>query len=564
MYPDPGHQYARDVVDGRTTACKYTKLACMRYLTDLDTAGETGMEFRPETARAYIQFFTKAIKHTVGKYAGQPFEPLPWQHFILWNIYGWYREDGTRRFNYAYITVARKNGKTTLLAGMALVALLLDREPAAEVYFAATKRDQAYIGFAEAARMARMAPLAKYLKARKHDVLAPQLNGRLTYLSSDHNTLDGLNIHFAAVDEYHSHPTDGVSNVLRSGMQARVNPLHVTITTAGFNHGGPCYEYQRTCKDILDGIKEDPAQFAVIYELDEDDKYTDPETWIKANPSLGETVRPVLLENQLKQALNTGGSKEVEFRTKHLNQWVTSSKTWIPDKIHMANVADFDTTNRECWAGLDLAAVSDLTALVMVFPDGEDLHVRGHYWLPLDTVRAVLDRDPGHIYNQFTKLPNVTITDGNVTDYAGIRRYLSGVHVTADGVQVDETNAMVNHRINAVAFDRYNSTQIAIDLTNDGVPLVPYGQGFVSMSPPTKEMEILVRSGRLKHDGCPVLRWALQNVALRTDPAGNIKPAKDKSAGKIDPVTALVMAIGERMKHEPAPNMDDVFTIVRL
>jgi len=559
MLDSVGHTYALDVITGKIPAAKYVAKACQRYLTDLDTAEERGLEFRPKTAQAYITFFQRAIRHTVGEWDGQPFDPLPWQQFILWNLYGWFREDGTRRFNYAYITVARKNGKTTLMAGCALAALFFDQEKAAEVYFAATKKDQAKIGFDEAQRMVSISPqLRRHLRAGKHDIKAPKLSARCTYLSSERDTLDGLNIHFAGIDEYHAHPTDGVANVLRSGMQARRNPLHLTITTAGFNRESPCFEMQKTCKEILDGVKHDDAQFALIYELDEDDDWTDSSTWIKANPSLGVALRPQLLESQLQQAINLGGSREVEFKTKHLNKWVTASKTWIQDEIWSANERQEDLTGRICWGGLDLASVSDMTALVMVYPDGDGYHVRGHYFMPSDTIDNILDRDPSHIYRTFLDLPNFHITDGNVTDYAAIRRLVSGVMNRPDGQEVDATSLMHNYQVEKIAFDRYNSTQIAIDLVDDGVPLTPFGQGFVSMSSPTKQLEVLVRTGKVWHDGDPVLRWALGNVELKMDPAGNIKADKQKSGGKIDPIVAMVMGIGEHMKtpQETEQNFD--------
>jgi phage terminase large subunit-like protein len=559
MLDSVGHNYALDVVTGKIPAAKYVAKACQRYLTDLDTAEERGLEFKPKTAQAYITFFQRAIRHTVGEWDGKPFDPLPWQQFILWNLYGWFREDGTRRFNYAYITVARKNGKTTLMAGCALAALFFDQEKAAEVYFAATKKDQAKIGFDEAQRMVSISPpLRKHLRAGKHDIKAPTLSARCTYLSSERDTLDGLNIHFAGIDEYHAHPTDGVANVLRSGMQARRNPLHLTITTAGFNRESPCYEMQKTCKEILDGVKHDDAQFALIYELDEDDDWTDSSTWIKANPSLGVALRPQLLESQLQQAINLGGSREVEFKTKHLNKWVTASKTWIQDEIWSANERQEDLTGRICWGGLDLASVSDMTALVMVYPDGEGYHVRGHYFMPSDTIDNILDREPSHIYRTFLDLPNFYVTDGNVTDYAAIRRLVSGVMNRPDGQEVDGSSLMHNYQIEKIAFDRYNSTQIAIDLVDDGVPLTPFGQGFVSMSSPTKQLEVLVRTAKVWHDGDPVLRWALGNVELKMDPAGNIKADKQKSGGKIDPIVAMVMGIGEHMKtpQETEQNFD--------
>lgn len=551
---DEAHAYAKAVVAGKLIAGKYTRLACQRYLTDLDTAEERELVFKPKVALAYLGFFEKGVKHTIGSWDNQPFEPLPWQRFILWNLYGWHRADGSRRFNYAYISVARKNGKTTLMAGCALAALYFDNEQAAEVYFAATKRDQAKIGFDEAARMARKLPLRKKLKAEKHNVRCEALSSRLTYLSSDKDTLDGLNVHFAGIDEYHAHATDDVSNVLRSGMQARRNPLHLTITTAGFNQGSPCYKLEKSCKEILEGIKQDDSQFTIIYQLDEGDSWQDDSLWIKANPSLDVALSKTLLKAQLQQAINIGGSREVEFKTKHLNLWVTSSKTWIAADTWQSNkINPIDTSGLKVWAGLDLASVSDMTALVMAYPMEGGYYVRGAYFMPSDTIEQTLHRDPGHIYRNFKELPNFHITDGNVTDYAAIRRYITGVHLKEGKIEVDSSSLMHREKLVKLAFDRYNSTQIAIDLVDDGAPIVPFGQGFVSMSSPTKQIEILARQGKLWHSGDPVLAWCLSNVELRRDPAGNIKADKAKSSGKIDAVVAMAMAIGEHMKPGAQP-----------
>ena len=563
----PAHKYAEQVVAGKIVAGKYCRLACARYLDDLANAEANGWEFRRSTAEAYIEFFRRALVHTVGQYSGTPFEPLPWQQFILWNLYGWHNVDGSRRFRYAYISVGRKNGKTTLVAGCALAAAVFDEEQAGQIYFAATKRDQARIGFDEAARMAQQSrALRGVCQVGKHDIHVPRYDARVTYLSSDSRSLDGLNASFCAIDEYAFHKDDSVSNVLRSSMQARRNPLHLTITTAG-TFQGACFQLQKTVKQILDGVKHDPAQFGIIYELDEGDNWKTQKNWVKANPSLGATVTLDGLKKQFVQAKNIGGSYQTEFKIKHLNTWVQASKTWIPAETWAKNKdTALPLDGLPCFAGLDLASVSDLTALVLVFQKGDEYHARGFYWLPRDTWQNVVNSDPSHPYSTFINYEGFMLTEGNVTDYAAIRRVLSGVIYTPTGEQVTGTSLMDRYDVQKAAFDRYNSTQIAIDLTNDGVPMVPYGQGFVSMSAPTKQLEVLVQSGKMKHDGDPVLAWALQNVELRTDPAGNIKPDKGKAQGKgvrqnkIDPVVALVMALGECMKQE-APIDDDMLQV---
>lgn len=556
------HRYAEDVASGKIPACEMVQLACCRYLDDLK---RPELIFREDVARIYLEFFEKHLRHTIGQHAGQSFILLQWQSFILWNLYGWHMPDGSRRFNYAYISMARKQGKTTLMAGMALAALLLDQEQAAEIYSAATKRDQARILFDEARRMVLQSPLLrKHINAEKHSIQAPGSHGRFTYLSSDSRTLDGTNVHLCLIDEYHSHPTDEVANVLRSGMQARRNPMHITITTAGLNREVPCYKLQNTCREILKGMKRDDSFFCIIYEVDEahQEDWTNPEYWHQANPSLNATIQLDALKKQCTQAQNMGASYETEFKTKHLNIWTDAAKTWIPDAQWKACEKSASLPS-ECWAGLDLAAVSDLTALMLIFPDGDGFHVRGHYWIPEQTIRGVLSSNPAHFYRDMERMPNVHVTDGNVTDFQSIRRFITGTHITHLGQQDETGSLMHRHDLRAIAFDRHNSTQIAIDLIDDGAPLVPYGQGFVSMSPGAKQLEMLIRSGKIWHDGDPVMRWALSNVELRTDPAGNIKPDKSKSAGKIDPVVALCMALGEYLRADPgiSDEMLQVFSL---
>jgi phage terminase large subunit-like protein len=547
----PAHRYAVDVTLGKVTAPAYVIKACDRYLRDLDESDDTGMEFRPKTAAAYCQFFPTALKHYKSGFAGQPFELLPWQQFAIWNLFGWFNPDGTRRFHYALILISRKNGKTTLAAGIGLCMMVFDREPSPEVYFAATKRDQSRIAFRDAANMGSASAIVKqYLKVGATEIRPRKGGGQLTYLGANHDSLDGLNTHLAVIDEYHAHPNDHVFNVLKSSQGQRPNALHLTITTEGFNLNGPLTELKTYCRKVLDGTITDDAQFALLYELDEGDDWKNEATWIKANPSLHDAMNLDEMRREFTQAVNQGGSKEVEFKTKRLNLQVYAAKTWIPDEIWVKgerDLAEFDTRGK-CWAGLDLASISDMTALVQAWPVNGGYFVRGHYFMPSDTVREVLMSNPAHPYRHLSTMPNAHITDGNVTDYASIRRVVTGVQ-TVDGRRQERENCLMSeHHLQKIAFDRFNSTQIAIDLTDDGAPLVPFGQGFVSMSAPTKQLELLARKGKIWHDGDPIMRWALSNVAIRTDPAGNIKPDKQKSGGKIDPVVALVMAIGEHMK----------------
>ena len=560
-------QYAHDVIDGKIKSGKWIRLACQRHFDDLESAKDRGLIFKDDVAQRHIQFFELFIKHTIGDFAGKAFIPLAWQKFLLWQLFGWHRIDGSRRFNYLFLCVARKNGKSTLLAALALQFLIFENEAAAGVYFCATKRDQAKIAFDEAVRMVKASPeLRSRAKTFVNRIAVDSTSSNAFVLSSDRDSLDGLNISFAGVDEYHAHKSDAVYNVLKSGMGSRRNPLHCTITTAGLDKSVPCFKLEQTCKEILQGVKTDDALLPLIFSLDDDDDWRDQKNWIKSNPSLNETISIDYLQKQCRQAINQGGSLEVEFKTKHLNEWVSASRTWIQDAVWMdGHDVSVELNGLECYGGLDLASVSDITSLVLAFPlpDGS-IHVRCWNWLPEDQVTRVLDTNSAHIYRQFKNDGSLILTPGNVTDYDAIRRTITGVHFVNGKAQIDPDCIMTRYQVKSIGFDRYNSTQIASQLTDDGVPLAPFGQGFVSMSAPTKELEIKIRTKNLKHDGNAVLRWSMANVSLRRDPAGNMKVDKEKSSEKVDPVVALVMAIGEYLTDQtPGINLDD-FSIISL
>ena len=553
-WTDKAHQFAVKVKSGEEKVGPWIRSAVDRYFDDLQNPDYT---FDVTAARRPLAFFRKVITHTIGQHHGKPFEPLPWQAFTLWNIYGFHNLDGSRRFQYVLIFVARKNGKSTFLAAWSLWALF--EEEVSEVYFAATKRDQARISFNEAARMAKASPvLNKRLKVLGDLIRYDATSSSARVLASDVHGTDGLSPVFAGIDEYHAHKTDALFNVLKSAQGARRNPLHVTITTAGLNPTVPAFQYYKQCQKILEGSISDPAQFAMLFTLDDGDNWTDPEVFYKANPSLGKTISRRGLQNQLRQAMNSGGSAETEFRAKHLNEWVEASVTWIADRDWMQCISDEEPLG-PCWGGLDLASVADITALIMCWESRGNLILRGFYWLPEETVEKVLRSDPSHPYRDFIDLPNFILTPGNVTDYDSIRRTISGVHTVDGSVQIDDDSLMQKFDVKSVGFDRYNSTQIAAALTDDGLNIQPCGQGFTSLSEPTKEFERRTRGKMLLHNGDPVLRWALSNVVLRTDPAGNIKPDKGKSANKIDPIVSAVMAIREYCDDSsPAWNTDDI------
>lgn len=549
----PYVKYAEDVLNHDIQSCKYVEKACQRFADDI--ANNTEYYFDHEEAQRYIDFFEKFLKHSKGKFAGQPFFLLPWQQFVVANIFGWKSVDtNNRRYRTAYIQVGRKNGKSTMLSGISLAMLDFDQEQGSEVYFAATKRDQARICFDEAARMVRSSPsLSKRIGVHRANMHVIKTNSKAEPLSSDKNSLDGLNAHLAVVDEYHAHPTSDVYNVLKSSMGSRTQPLMFTITTAGFNIDGPCYKLAQTCKEVLDGKKRDDSLFAMIYELDQDDDWRDSKTWIKANPSLGQSITTEYLQQQCQQAKNYGGAEEVNFKTKHCNVWVRSSESWVSDEIWQKNnlgVVDIGP-ERPCYGGLDLASVSDFCSLVLVSARSDGGYdTKRFYWLPEEAIEKRLFKDESTIYLELRHADEVNVTPGNVTDYDYIRRCISGYYVQDGVVKWDEDCIMKTYNLRSIAFDRYNSSQLIINLTQDGIQMSPMGQGYISMSPPMKETYRLLLENKLNHEGDPVLRWMAGNLEVTYDAAQNCKPDKSRSQDKIDGITALICAIGEAMTEE--------------
>lgn len=325
---DKAAQYQRDVLTGRITTGRLTRLAVERHANDLDQAAARGFFFDEDQAARALQFFSY-LKHSKGEWAGQTVELEPWQAWIIATVFGWVHEDtGKRRFRTVYEEIARKNGKTTKLAGIGLKGLTKDDEGGPEIYAAATKRDQARILFEEASRMVKQSkPLRTRLDVQQHKIYSPRSFGKIEPLSADANSMDGLNPHMALVDELHAHKTPEVWDVLKSALGARSQPLIWAITTAGFNKNGVCYEVRDYAIKVLTGVIDDDAFFAVIYTIDDGDDWQDESNWVKSNPNLGVSVSLDYLREQARQAAIMPTAK-VNFLTKHLNVWVTGESLW--------------------------------------------------------------------------------------------------------------------------------------------------------------------------------------------------------------------------------------------
>lgn len=501
-----------------------------------------GSYFDEASANRAVEFFERFLVHTKGKWAGHPFTLMDWQRDeIIRPLFGWKRKDGLRKYRTAYIEIPRKNGKSTLSAGIALYLLLADGEFGAEVYSAAGDREQARIVFEDCKAMISLVPaLKKRLKTYKNSIIAEGLNSSYKVLSADADSKHGFNAHAIIFDELHTQPNRDLWDVLTTSTGAREQPMVVAITTAGYDRNSICWEQHEYARKVKEGIVDDPSFFAFIAAADESDDWTSPETWKKANPGLGQTIKMDYLEEACKKAQQTPALQNT-FRRLHLNQWTSQATRWM-------DMATWDSTasmvvpeslkGRECYAGLDLASTTDIAAFVLVFaPVAPETayQVLPFFWIPGDNIRQRIDKDRVP-YDVWIRQGFVTATEGNVIHYAAIKN------------KIDQLSKEYN--IKEIAFDRWGAVQLSQDLSDGGMTVIPFGQGFASMSSPTKELLNLVLAKNLIHGGNPVLRWMADNLVVRQDPAGNIKPDKAKSSEKIDGMVALIMGLDRAIRHE--------------
>lgn len=537
VYKERALGYVEAVMSGKRQAGRYERLAVERHVRDLREATERGWYFDERAAKRAMAFFS-LLKHYKGEWAGRELELEGWQCFVLWCVFGWMRKGGVRRFNYADVEVARKNGKTTFAAGVALYMLVLDGEQGAEVYSAAVDRDQARICWEAAKRMVESSPaLRKYVDAYTTSLVMEGTASSFKPLSKESKNKDGLNPHCAICDERHAWQTDDIFNVLKSGMGARRQPLIFTITTAGFDMESPYYQSRRTMVDILEGVKEQDNEFVLIFSPDKEDDWRDPRAWAKANPNIGVSVSYDYMERELQDALNKGGRTEVNFKTKNCNMWVDAPDVWISDDIVGENrhgVTDADLEGQPCYGGLDLAAHVDVNALALFFP--EQMAVKMFFWIPEGKVR---EREDKVDYRRWAEEGWITVTPGDVIDI--------------DYQVADIAGICRRYDVRNIAFDpakAYHGTIQGLQKAGLDGMLDEYGQSIMQMSEPTKKLEALVRERALDLMGNPVLRWMFRNVAVYRDPNDNIKLDKRKSPDKIDGVVAIADALGGMMSIE--------------
>ena len=495
-------------------------------------------------AADYAVGFIECLCHTKGTWAEKPFELIDWQEQIIRDLFGVIKPNGYRQFNTAYIEIPKKQGKSELAAAVALLLTCGDGEERAEVYGCAADRQQAGIVFDVAADMVKMCPAlnkrVKILASQKRIIFLPT-NSFYQVLSAEAYSKHGFNIHGVVFDELHTQPNRKLFDVMTKGSgDARMQPLYFLITTAGTDTHSICYETHQKAKDILEGRKIDPTFYPVIYGADENEDWTDPKVWMKANPSLGITVGIDKVQAACDSARQNPG-EENAFRQLRLNQWVKQAVRWMPmekwDKCAFP-VSEDDLEGRVCYGGLDLSATTDITAFVLVFPpsDNEEdgkFSILPYFWVPELSLQQRVSRD--HVpYDVWERQGFVFTTEGNVIHYGFIEQF------------IEKLGERFN--IREIAFDRWGATQMVQNLENIGFTVVPFGQGFASMSPPTKELMKLVLEERIAHGGNPVLRWMMDNVFIRTDPSGNIKMDKSKSTEKIDGAVATVMALDRAIR----------------
>ena len=493
-------------------------------------------------AADFAVMFIESLCHTKGTWAGKKFELIDWQEQIIRDLFGTLKPNGYRQFNTAYVEIPKKQGKSELAAAVALLLCCGDGEERAEVYGCAADRQQATIVFDVAADMVRMCPAlnkrVKILASQKRIIYTPT-NSFYQVLSAEAYSKHGFNIHGVVFDELHTQPNRKLFDVMTKGSgDARMQPLYFLITTAGTDTNSICYETHQKAKDILDGRKIDPTFYPVIYGADESDDWTDPEVWRKANPSLDITVGIDKVEAACNSAKQNPG-EENSFRQLRLNQWVKQAVRWMPMEKWDAcafPVDEDELEGRVCYGGLDLSSTTDITAFVLVFPpkDEDDKYIiLPYFWVPEDTLDLRVRRD--HVpYDVWERKGYLQTTEGNVVHYGYIEKF------------IERLGERFN--IREIAFDRWGAVQMVQNLEGMGFTVVPFGQGFKDMSPPTKELMKLVLEQRIAHGGHPVLRWNMDNIFIRTDPAGNIKADKEKSTEKIDGAVATIMALDRAIR----------------
>lgn len=553
-------------------------LAIERHLADLADGQARGLRFDAGAAAHAIEFFESFLRLAEGENAGQPFDLEPWQQFIIGSLFGWKGADGFRRFRTAYIEVGKGNGKSPLAAGIGLYGLVADGEAAAEIYSAAVVKDQAKILFRDAENMRSFSPLLRQkIAAHLNNLSVARSGSYFRPISSEKRGLDGKRVHMALIDEIHEHPSSVVVDKMRAGTKGRRQALIFEITNSGYDRQTVCYQHHEYSQKILDGIIPNDSWFAYICQLDcceecrragreqpscdDCDSWLDEAVWIKANPNLGISIKPKYLQEQVLEAMGMPAKENIvkrlnfciwtqaETRAIGAEAWSACSGIAGPvDPVEVRKQWIEELRGRDSFAALDLASTTDIAAEVLYFPKGNGnplARVLPFFFVPQEAIeeRSRKDRVP---YDVWARQGFIIPTPGNVIDYDFIREHTR--------------NLARDYRIQEMAFDPWNATQLVTQLQADGMKMVEHRQGYQSMTAPTKELLKMVVAREFGHGHNPVLAWMADNLVVTPDPAGNLKPDRSRVREKIDGMVAFIMAIG-RALASPQPAAPSVWSL---
>ena len=548
---EAAQSYINEVLAGTVRVGRLERLAVERFVFDLE---DGAVQLDREAADRVFRFFS-VLRHTkTRQWAGRQFLLTGWQAFVLLNLFGLIgAATGLRVYRIAYIQIARKNGKSTFAAGIALYLLTYDGEIGAEVYSAATKKDQAKIVWKDAREMVRQSPgLRQILGVREgvSNIYYTDQGAKFEPVGQDADTLDGLNPHGVVVDELHAHKSRAMWDVMITGMGARLQPMQLAITTAGVDFDGVCYEQRDYGVKVLEEVVEDREYFAFICELDDGDDWLDEDNWRKGNPNLGVSVRLEELRTAAKRAAAIP-SQQNDFRTKRLDEWTQQQTRWLDMEAWRAlPQEEVPFVGRKCFAGLDLSSTRDVSALVLVFPPDQYVKTWAllpFMWVPHAAVlRAKQERRAP--YDAWVRDGWLNETPGNVIDYDFIR------------AKVQDLGEL--YRIKEIGYDPYNATQLIVQLESDGFSMVKMRQGVQTLHAPCKELERLITAGEINPTRSPVLRWMASNVTVIRDSNGNMKPSRENERLKIDGIVAAIMGLGRAIATDEDGERDRADALV--
>lgn len=542
---DPVAAYARAVISGRKIAGPHVRAACRRHLRDLEDGHKRGLYFDKAAALRAIGFYRDILRLNGGEFEGEPFELLDWQQFIIGSIFGWKGADGYRRFRVVYVETGKGSGKSPLAAGVGMIGLTADGEQRAEVYAAATKKDQAMVLYRDAVAMFQQSPaLQQRLKPsgvgeNVWNLAYFQTSSFFRPISADDGQ-SGPRPHVALIDEIHEHRTNTVVEMMRAGTKSRRQALIFMITNSGSSKTSPCWAYHDYAAKVADGTLEDDGFFGYVCALDEgEDPFTDEACWPKVNPSLQGAKLPGMkyLREQVTEARGMP-SKEALVRRLNFCQWTDATNPWISADVWLGAQREYDWRQfrgRRAYAGLDLSSTTDLTGLVLYIEPvepGEPWRLVPFAWLPEEGLerKERADRVP---YLAWKAAGYLETTPGRAISKLVVVKKLAELSSFFD--------------LQGACYDRWRIEDLKALAADNDVELpemVAFGQGYKDMSPAIEAFETALLNGTMVHPGHPVLTWCAANAVTVSDDAENRKLSKEKATGRIDLMVAGVMAVG--------------------